>query len=181
HCTHEEREEYEPHLEMGNVVFAGVDYAAILARAEGEADVVVWDGGNNDFPFLVPNLHFAVADALRPGHVNTHHPGESVLRMADVIVVNKTNVAPRREVERLTDSLRAINPRAPIVRAASPVTLDHPELVRGRRVLVVEDGPTLTQGGMAHGAGLVAALAARAAEIVDPRPGAAPAIRAVLE
>jgi predicted GTPase len=180
-CTHEEREEYEPHLEMGNVVFAGVDYAAILAEAEREADVIVWDGGNNDFPFLVPNLHVAVADALRPAHVDTHHPGEAVLRMADVIVVNKTDAAPARDVERLLEALQSINPRAPIVRAASPVTLDRPELVRGRSVLVVEDGPTLTHGGMVHGAGLVAALAARAAEIVDPRPTAAPAIRAVLD
>jgi predicted GTPase len=180
-CTHEEREEYEPHVEMGNVVFAGVDYAAILAKAEGEADVVVWDGGNNDFPFVVPNLHVAVADALRPGHVDTHHPGETVLRMADVLVVNKTDGAPARDVERVMASLRAINARAPIVRAASPVTLDRPELVRGRRALVIEDGPTLTHGGMDHGAGFVAALAAKAAEIVDPRPSAAPAIRTVFE
>src|SRR4029453_7872633 len=131
---------------------------------EREADVVVWDGGNNDFPFLVPNLHVAVADALRPAQVDTHHPGEAVLRMADVIVVNKTDAAPARDVERLLEALQSINPRAPIVRAASPVTLHPPELVRGRSVLVVEDGPTLTHGGMVHGAGLVAALAARAAE-----------------
>jgi predicted GTPase len=180
-CTHEEREEYEPHIEMGNVVFAGVDYGAILAMAERETDVIVWDGGNNDFPFLVPNLHVAVADALRPAHVATHHPGEAVLRMADVIVVNKTDAAAARDVERLVEALHAINPRVPIVRAASPVTLDRPELVRGRRAVVVEDGPTLTHGGMVHGAGLVAAIAARAAEIVDPRPTAAPAIRAVLD
>jgi predicted GTPase len=179
-CTHEEREEYEPHIEMGNVVFAGVDYAAILAKAEEEADVIVWDGGNNDFPFLVPNLHVAVADALRPLHVDTHHPGETVLRMADVLVVNKVDVAPGPDVDRLVESLRAINTRAPIVRAASPVKLDRPDLVRDRRVLVVEDGPTLTHGGMSYGAGFVAARAARAAEIVDPRPAAVPAIAAVL-
>jgi predicted GTPase len=180
-CTTEEREEYEPHLEMGNVVFAGVDYAAILAEAEKEADVVVWDGGNNDFPFLEPHLHVAVADALRPGHVDTHHPGEAVLRMADVLVVNKVDAARSGDVLRLTEALRVLNPRAPIVRAASPVKLDRPELVQGRRVLVVEDGPTLTHGGMSHGAGLVAALSARAAKIVDPRATAPPLVRAVFD
>jgi predicted GTPase len=180
HCTHEEREEYEPHLEMGNVVFAGVDYAAILARAEAEADVLVWDGGNNDFPFLRPDLHVAVADALRPGHVCTHHPGETVLRMADVVVVNKVDAAAPHDVQRLIDAVRAVNPRAAVVRAASPVTLDQPALVLGRRALVVEDGPTLTHGGMSHGAGFVAAVAGGAAAIVDPRASAAPSVAEVL-
>jgi len=179
HCTNEEREEYEPHLEIGNVVFAGVDYAAILAQAEKEAEILVWDGGNNDFPFLRPDLHVAIADALRPGHVDTHHPGEAVLRMADVVVVNKVDAAASHDVQRLTEALRAINPRAAIVRASSPVRLDRPELVAGRRVLVVEDGPTLTHGGMSYGAGHVAAVAAGAAEIVDPRPTAAPAVAEV--
>ena len=179
HCTNEEREEYEPHLEIGNVVFAGVDYAAILAQAEKEAEILVWDGGNNDFPFLRPDLHVAIADALRPGHVDTHHPGEAVLRMADVVVVNKVDAAASHDVQRLTEALRAINPRAAIVRASSPVRLDRPELVAGRRVLVVEDGPTLTHGGMSYGAGHVAAVAAGAAEVVDPRPTAAPAVAEV--
>jgi predicted GTPase len=179
HCTNEEREEYEPHLEIGNVVFAGVDYAAILEQAEKEADVLIWDGGNNDFPFLVPDLHVAIADALRPGHVDTHHPGEAVLRMAHVVVVNKVDAAASHDVQRLTEAVRTINPRAAIVRAASPVRLDRPELVAGRRVLVVEDGPTLTHGGMSYGAGLVAAVRGQAAEIVDPRPTAAPAVAAV--
>jgi len=180
-CTNEEREEYEPHIEIGNVVFAGVDYAAILARAEQEADVLVWDGGNNDFPFLVPDLHVAVVDALRPDHVDTHHPGEAVVRMADVIVANKVDAAPKGDVERLVASVRRVNPRAAVVRAASPVTLDRPELVAGRRVLVVEDGPTLTHGGMSYGAGFVAAVAAGAAEIVDPRGAATPELTAVYE
>jgi predicted GTPase len=178
-CTNEEREEYEPHLEIGNVVFAGVDYAAILARAESEADVLIWDGGNNDFPFLVPDLHVAVTDALRPGHVDTHHPGEAVVRMADVVVVGKVDAAPANDVARVMEKVHAINPRAVVVRAASPVTLDRPELVAGRRAIVVEDGPTLTHGGMIYGAGHVAAVAAGAAAIVDPRRSAAPAIAEV--
>jgi predicted GTPase len=165
---------------MGNVVFAGVDYAAILARAEAEADVLVWDGGNNDFPFLRPDLHVAVADALRPGHVCTHHPGETVLRMADVVVVNKVDAAAPHDVQRVIDAVRAVNPRAAVVRAASPVTLDQPALVLGRRALVVEDGPTLTHGGMSHGAGFVAAVAGGAAAIVDPRASAAPSVAEVL-
>jgi len=178
-CTLEEREEYEPHLAAGNVVFAGVDYAAILAAAQAEADVLVWDGGNNDFPFLRPDLHVVLTDALRPGHATHYHPGEAVLRMADVVVVAKTDAASVAEVERVVDEARAVNPRATLVRAASPVRLDDPDAVRGRRVLVVEDGPTLTHGSMSYGAGLVAAMRAGAAEIVDPRPYLAPALRAV--
>jgi predicted GTPase len=178
-CTNEEREEYEPHLEVGNVVFAGVDYAAILTEAEKEAEILVWDGGNNDFPFLAPDLHVAIADALRPAHVDTHHPGEAVLRMADVVVVNKVDAAASSDVQRVTEAVRALNPRAPIVRAASPVKLERPELVAGRRVLVVEDGPTLTHGGMSYGAGFVAAVHGEAAEIVDPRPAAVPAVAEV--
>jgi predicted GTPase len=178
-CTIEEREEYESHLEMGNVVFAGVDYAAILARAEREADVIVWDGGNNDFPFLVPDLHVAVLDALRPRQANTHHPGEAVVRMADVVVVNKVDAAMEADVAELVAAVRALNPRATIVRAASPITLDRPELVYGRRVIVVEDGPTLTHGGMSFGAGLCAAIDAGAAQVVDPRPFATPPIAAL--
>jgi predicted GTPase len=141
--------------------------------------VLVWDGGNNDFPFLAPDLHIAIADALRPAHVDTYHPGEAVLRMADVVVVNKVDAATDSDVRRVTAAVKAINPRAPIVRAASPVTLERPELVERRRVLVVEDGPTLTHGGMSYGAGFVAAVQGQAAEIVDPRSAAVPAIAEV--
>jgi predicted GTPase len=178
-CTVEEREEYEPHISAGNVVFAGVDYAAILELAEAEADVIVWDGGNNDFPFIRPDLHIVVADALRPAQITTHHPGETVARMADVAVVNKVDAATSADVRDLIGRLRQINPRAAIVRAASPVQLSNPGAVRGRRVLVVEDGPTITHGGMAYGAGYVAAVAAGAAQIIDPRSAAAPMIEDV--
>lgn len=180
-CTNEEREEYEPHIAFGNVVYAGVDYAAILARAEAEADVVVWDGGNNDLPFLVPDLHIVVVDALRPHDVTTHHPGEATLRTADVIVVNKVDVASRADVSSVTDEARAVAPRATIVKVASPVRLDRPDLVRGKRVLVVDDGPTLTHGGLAYGAGWIAATSAGAAEIVDPRAAATPEIATLFE
>ena len=176
-CTIEEREEYEPHIAAGNVVFAGVDYADIVRAAEREADIIVWDGGNNDFPFVAPDLHIAVADALRPDQVTTHHPGEAVARMADVLVINKVDSAPAADVSRLIAALRAVN-AAPIVLAASPVRLDDVAAVAGRSALVVEDGPTITHGGMAHGAGFVAASAA-GATIIDPRPWAAPEMRAV--
>ncbi|MGD0023539.1 MAG: cyclic 2,3-diphosphoglycerate synthase [Xanthobacteraceae bacterium] len=172
-CTAEEREEYEPHIAAGDVVLAGVDYAEILQAAELEADIIVWDGGNNDFSFIKPDLQIAVADALRPRQIATHHPGETVARMADVLVVNKVDAASAGDVEIALAELRAVNPAAPIVLAASPIRLDDAPAVRGRRVLVIEDGPTITHGGMAYGAGYVAALAAGAAEIVDPRPSAA--------
>jgi predicted GTPase len=172
-CTIEEREEYEPHLAAGNLVFAGLDYARILRAAEAEADMIIWDGGNNDFPFLLPDLHITVADALRPGQVATHHPGETVARMADVLVVNKIDSAPAGDVARMVTALQAVNPVAPIVRAASPVRLDDPALVKGRKGSVVEDGPTITHGGMAYGAGYVAATAV-GAHIVDPRASATP-------
>jgi predicted GTPase len=178
-CTAEEREEYEPHLAAGNVVFAGVDYAAIVEAAEREADIIVWDGGNNDFPFLRPRLHIVMADALRPGQADGYHPGEAVLRMADVVVVNKVDAASAAAVQTVIDEVRAINGLATIVRAASPVRLDDPDAVRGRRVLVVEDGPTLTHGGMAYGAGFVAATTAGADVIVDPRASATPSVRAI--
>jgi len=171
-CTIEEREEYEPHIAAGNIVYAGVDYAAILAAAEREADLILWDGGNNDFPFVRPDLHIALADALRPRQLVTHHPGETVLRMADILVVTKVDAAAPADVQLVAEGLRQINRRAPIVRSASPVRLDDPAAVKGRRVLVIEDGPTITHGGMAYGAGYVAAVAAGAAEIVDPRPAA---------
>ena len=180
-CTIEEREEYEPHIAMGNIVFAGVDYVAILQAAEREADIIVWDGGNNDFPFVTPDLHITVADALRPTQVATHHPGETVARMADVLVINKVDAASSDDIRALIDRCRAVNPRAAIVRGASPVRLDDPAAVKGRRTLIVEDGPTITHGGMPYGAGYVAALAAGASDIVDPRAMAAPEIRAVFE
>jgi len=178
-CTAEEREEYEPHIAAGNVVFAGVDYGAIVGAAEAEAAVIVWDGGNNDFPFLRPDLHIVITDALRPGQATSYHPGETVLRMADVVVVNKVDAASRGDAQHVIDEVRAVNPRAQVVRAMSPVRLDDPEAVRGRRVLVVEDGPTITHGGMAYGAGYVAATGAAAATIVDPRLSAVPTIREV--
>jgi predicted GTPase len=179
HCTIEEREEYEPHLAAGSAVFAGVDYLRILVEAEKDVDVILWDGGNNDFPFVRPDLHIVLADALRPGQETSHHPGETVLRMADALVIAKTDVAPPEDTARVAEALAAVNPEAPILRAASPVTLADPEKVRGRRVLVVEDGPTITHGGMAYGAGFVAAQAAEAAEIVDPRAAAVPEIAEV--
>ncbi|GAB4174275.1 MAG: cyclic 2,3-diphosphoglycerate synthase [Rhodocyclaceae bacterium] len=172
-CTLEEREEYEPHLEEGNVVFAGADYARIAERAAAEAELILWDGGNNDFPFLRPDLHLVLADALRPGDEMRHHPGEAVLRMADIVIVARSDCASREDVARLTESVHAINPGARLVPGASPVKLDDPAAVRGRRVLVVEDGPSLTHGGMPHGAGYRAAKLAGASEIVDPRPWAA--------
>ncbi len=175
-CTIEEREEYEPHIAAGSVVFAGVDYAAVLDRAQIEADVILWDGGNNDFPMLRPDLHIVLVDPLRPGHEATHHPGESVLRMADIVVVAKTNAAAPEDVERVIQNAKRINPLATVVRGASPVTLEDPAAVRGKAVLAVEDGPTITHGGMSYGAAFVAARDAGAASIVDPRPWAAPAI-----
>ncbi len=178
-CTVEEREEYEPYIALGQVVFAGVDYSAILEAAEALTDVILWDGGNNDFPFVRPDLSIVLADALRPGQADTHYPGEATLRMADVVVVNKVNSAPEAQVARVVAEVRAINPHAPVVRAASLVRLEAPEAVRGKRVLVVEDGPSITHGGMPHGAGFVAASACDGAAIVDPRPFAAPDIQAV--
>lgn len=169
HCTMEEREEYEPHIAAGNVVYAGVDYAEILRRAEREAEILLWEGGNNDFPFVRPTVHVALADPLRPGHETTYHPGESVLRMADILVVNKTNIAGAADVERVAASVAHLNPRASLLFGASPVTVDRAAELRGKRVVVVEDGPSVTHGGMAHGAGYAAAAAAGAI-IVDPRP-----------
>jgi predicted GTPase len=168
-CTIEEMEEYEPHIESGTVVHAGVDYAAILQAAEAEADVILWDGGNNDLPFYRPDLHVVVADPLRLGNELTYHPGEANLRMADVAVINKIDTADLAATEELRAHIRAASPSAVIVEAASPVTADRPDLVTGRRVLVVEDGPTLTHGEMKFGAGTVAARKLGAREIVDPR------------
>ena len=179
HCTVEEYEEYEPHIAAGNRVFAGVDYERVIAAASREADVIVWDGGNNDFPFVRPDLHIVLADPLRAGHETTHHPGKAVLRMADVVVISKTDAAADAEVRRVIKAVKAIRPDVPVVKAASPVTLDDPGLVCGKRVLVVEDGPTITHGGMPHGAGFLAASRAGASEIIDPRRFATNEIAAV--
>ncbi len=178
-CTIEEREEFEPHIAAGTVVYAGIDYEEIVRQAAAESDIIIWDGGNNDFPFLRPDLHICVADALRPGQVTQYYPGEAVLRMADIVVVNKVDAASSADVRRVHDEAHAMNPKADIFRAASPVTLDEAAAVLGKRVLVVDDGPTITHGGMPYGAGYVAAISGRAAEIVDPRPYATAGVRAV--
>jgi predicted GTPase len=169
-CTIEEREEYEPHLELGSTVYAGVDYEAILRRAEADHEVIVWDGGNNDLPFYKPNLYITVVDPLRPGHELRYHPGETNVRMADLIVINKVDSATHDDVERLSTSLADVNPAATIVRARSPIDLAQGTDLEGKQVLVVEDGPTLTHGEMAFGAGVVVARRRGAAGLVDPRP-----------
>ncbi|HAD09466.1 MAG TPA: GTPase [Porticoccaceae bacterium] len=178
-CTIEEREEYEPYLQQGVLVFAGIDYEAILQLAQKEADLIIWDGGNNDFPFVRPNLHLVLVDPLRPGHECSHHPGEAVLRMAHVVIVPKVNVAAEVDIQTVIQAANSLNPMAPIIKAESQVRLDDSDAVRGRRVLVIEDGPTTTHGGMAYGAGYIASVQAGAREIVDPRAGAAPALKKV--
>jgi predicted GTPase len=170
--TIEEREEYEPHITSGTVIYAGVDYGQILKQAQAECDVLLWDGGNNDLPFYKPDIHIVVADPLRAGHETSYYPGEVNLRMADVIVINKMDSASAQQVNALTETIRRSNPKAMVIRANSAVRLDDPDAVTGKRVLVVEDGPTLTHGEMKFGAGVVAARAHGAAEIVDPRPWA---------
>jgi len=169
-CTIEEREEYEPHLAEGGVIYAGVDYGAILAEAEKEADVIVWDGGNNDLPFYRSDLEIVVLDPLRPGHERTYHPGEVNLRRAHVAVINKIGSAPPEGIEAVRRSIRELNPGAVVVEAASPLFVEQPDKIRGQRVLAVEDGPTLTHGEMRYGAGVLAARRHGAAVIVDPRP-----------
>jgi predicted GTPase len=177
-ATIEEREEYEPHLAEGNLVFAGIDYGAILERAEQEADVVVWDGGNNDIPFIHPDLHLVIVDPHRPGHELRYHPGETNLRMADACVVNKIDTAPEEGVEAVLDSIRSVNPGAAIVRAASPFEVEQDtHQIAGKRVLAIEDGPTLTHGEMSYGAAVLAAKEGGAAELVDPRPFAVGSIK----
>ena len=177
-CTIEEREEYEPHIEAGVVVYAGVDYGRILREAEAEADVVLWDGGNNDLPFYAPDLHVVLADPLRPGDEAGYHPGEANVRMADLVLVAKCDSARAEDVEAVEASVRSLNPRAEVLRCDSPVTLDDPSVAAGRRVVVVEDGPTLTHGSMSFGAGVVGARDAGAAEVVDPCPFAVGSIAA---
>jgi len=169
-CTIEEREEYEPHLDRGNILYAGVDYQEILTRAEKDVDIIVWDGGNNDLPFYKPDLHIVVTDPHRAGHEMTYYPGEANLRMADVVVINKIDTADLDKINLLRENIHLLAPEAILIEAASPLTIDHPELIRGKKVLVVEDGPTLTHGEMKYGAGVVAAQKYGAKEIVDPRP-----------
>ncbi len=180
-ATIEEREEYEHHLTTGTVVFAGVDYAAILQAASKECDVLVWDGGNNDLPFYRPAVHLVVVDPLRAGHELTYHPGEANLRMGDVLVINKVDSATPEQLAAVRESIAEVNPKATVVEARSPVTVDDPEALKGKRVLVIEDGPTLTHGEMQYGAGVVAAKRHGAAEIVDPRAYAAGTLRGVYE
>jgi predicted GTPase len=180
-CTIEEREEYEPHLDNGIIVYAGVDYEAILREAEKEVDIVLWDGGNNDFPFYVTDMLIVVADPHRPGHELRYYPGETNVRMADVFVINKVDTANPEDVITVRDNLHMLNPKAVVIEGASPLFVDDPDAIRGKRVVVVEDGPTLTHGEMAYGAGFVAARRFGAGEIVDPRPYAVNSIRDTYE
>ncbi|MCX7909924.1 MAG: cyclic 2,3-diphosphoglycerate synthase [Ignavibacteria bacterium] len=169
-CTIEEMEEYEPHISMGSVIYAGVDYEAILREAEKEAEIIVWDGGNNDMPFYKPNLSIVVVDPLRPGHEITYYPGEVNFRMADVIVINKIDSAYPEDVEYVLENIRLYNPKAKVIFAASAIIAENPEIIQGKRVLAIEDGPTLTHGEMSIGAGVVASRRFGAKELVDPRP-----------
>ncbi|MHC2994583.1 MAG: GTPase [Candidatus Atribacteria bacterium] len=169
-CTIEEREEYEPHLDRGNILYAGVDYQEILRKAEEDVDIIIWDGGNNDIPFYKPDLHIVVTDPHRAGHEMTYYPGEVNLRMADVVVMNKIDTADLDKVNLLRENIHQLAPDAILIEAASPLTVDNSELIRGKKVLVVEDGPTLTHGEMKYGAGVVAAQKFGAKEIIDPRP-----------
>jgi len=169
-CTIEEREEYEPHIDRGAVVYAGVDYEAILRQAEQEADVVIWDGGNNDFPFYKPDLMITVVDPHRPGHEIAYHPGEVNVRMADVVVINKEDTANFEDIEEVRGNVRHVNPQAIFIDAASPLFVEDISQIANKRVVVVEDGPTLTHGGMSYGAGYIAAIKYGAAEILSPKP-----------
>ncbi|MDD3031980.1 MAG: cyclic 2,3-diphosphoglycerate synthase [Atribacterota bacterium] len=177
HCTIEEREEYEPHIDMGNLVYAGVDYGEILKQAEKEADFIVWDGGNNDIPFYRPDLHIVVTDPHRVGHEKTYYPGAVNLRMADIAVINKIDTANSENISQLRKNIFELSPKAILVEAASPIKVDNPGIIRGKRVLVIEDGPTLTHGEMQFGAGVVAAQKYGAREIIDPRPFAVGSIK----
>jgi predicted GTPase len=176
-CTIEEREEYEPHIDNGIIVYAGVDYEKILREAEKEADIIVWDGGNNDIPFYKPDLHIVVADPHRAGHEITYHPGEANLRMANVVIINKVDTADPKNVNLVKENIRKVNPNAVILEASSPITADKPELIKGKRALVIEDGPTLTHGNMPYGAATILAKQLGASEITDPRPYAVGSIK----
>jgi len=176
-CTIEEREEYEPHIDNGIIVYAGVDYGRILEEAEKEADVIVWDGGNNDLPFYRPDLNIVVADPHRAGHELTYHPGETNLRMADVIIINKVDTADPQKVKQVRDNIKMVNPTATVLEAGSPITADKPDAIKGKRALVIEDGPTITHGSMPYGAGMIFAKKFGAETIVDPRPYAVGSIK----
>ncbi len=180
-CTIEEREEYEPYICCGSVVYSGVDFRKILNEAEGEADIIIWDGGNNDIPFYSPDLHIVIADPHRAGHELTYYPGEVNVRLADVVIVNKVDSARKEDVKTVINNVRSINDKATIIKAKSVITVDSPGLIKGKRVLVVEDGPTLTHGGMAYGAGIIAAKKFGAKEVIDPRQHAAGSILKVYE
>ena len=179
-CTIEEREEYEPHIAQGHIVYAGVDYGEILERAQSEAQIILWDGGNNDLPFYEPDLHIVLVDPHRPGHEVSYHPGETNLRMADIVIVNKVDTADPGNIEKTLANVKAANPKAVVITADSPITLDNEAAVAGKRALVVEDGPTLTHGGMAYGAGVIAAKKAGAATLVDPEEYAVGSIKDTL-
>jgi predicted GTPase len=176
-CTIEEREEYEPHLDLGNIVYAGVDYGEILKRAEEEADIIVWDGGNNDLPFYQPDLHIVVTDPHRVGHEKSYYPGAVNLRMADIVVINKIDTANSENIAQLRTNIHLLAPEAILIEAASPIQVDQAETIRGKKVIVIEDGPTLTHGEMQFGAGVVAAQKYGAKEIIDPRPYAVGSIK----
>jgi predicted GTPase len=180
-CTIEEREEYEPHIDNGIIVYAGVDYEKILEEAEKEADIIVWDGGNNDLPFYKPDLHIVVADPHRAGHEITYHPGEANLRMANIAIINKVDTADPEKVKLVKGNIKMVNPDAQILEAASPITVDKPDLIKGSRVLAIEDGPTLTHGNMPYGAATIAAKNFGAREIVDPKPYAVGSIKEAYE
>jgi len=180
-CTIEEREEYEPHIREGIVVYAGVDYGAILEEAEKEADIILWDGGNNDFPFYKSKLEIVVADPHRAGHETAYYPGETNFRRAQVVVVNKMDTAPREKVKRIMDNLKILNPKAKVIKANSRISVEGGERIKGKTVLVIEDGPTVTHGEMAFGAGFVAAEKHGAKTIIDPRPFAVGSIKKTFE
>ena len=180
-CTIEEREEYEPMVEMGAVIYAGIDYEKILREAEKEADVIVWDGGNNDTPFFAPDIHIVLFDPHRAGHETSYHPGETNMLMADVAIINKVDSASPDNVEKIRRTIEANNPRASIILADSEIFVDHPALIKDKRVLVIEDGPSLTHGEMSYGAGVIAARRFGAAELVDPRPYLAGTLKQVFQ
>ncbi len=180
-CTIEEMEEYEPHIKNNIVVYAGIDYAAILDQAEKEADIILWDGGNNDFPFYEADLEIVVADPHRPGHELLYHPGETNFRRADVIIINKMDSAERQNVERVVENIKRFNPEAAIIRANSSIFIQDGQDISGKKVLVIEDGPTLTHGEMSYGAGVIAATKYGASQIVDPRPFAVGSIKKTFE
>jgi len=169
-CTIEEREEYEPHIDNSIIVYAGVDYEKILREAEKEADIIVWDGGNNDLPFYKPDLHIVVADPHRVGHEITYHPGEANLRMANVVIINKVDTADPKNVKQVKENIKMVNPKAVVLDASSPITIDKPELITGKRALIIEDGPTLTHGYMPYGAATIIAQKLEPSEIVNPKP-----------